>query len=142
MISSSSGFCQPSEVQQSDFFLDRGGPPTSAPTLSIKSSNRLKWFRQDVIRANSARLRFVERLKGANEEHHRNVFQLLVFFDVLADLIAILSGHENVCEHYIRRNLLEMFNCLLAVTKSHDSHTFVSECKVDNFLNGDRIVGK
>src|SRR5258705_4158663 len=52
-----------------------------------QASNRLKWFRQDLIRANSARLRFVERLQRADEKHHRNVPELLVCFDVLANLI-------------------------------------------------------
>jgi len=75
----------------------------------------LKWFGQDIIRANSARLRFVEWLKRAHEQHHGNVFQLLVCFDVLADFITTAGRHENVCENYIRFNLQELINCILAI---------------------------
>ncbi len=70
------------------------------------------------------------------------MFQLLVCFDVFADLIAIRRRHEDVCENYIRGNFQKLIDRLLAVADSHDSHTFVSERKVDNFLNGGRIVGK
>jgi hypothetical protein len=70
------------------------------------------------------------------------VFELLVCFDVLANLIAIWGRHENVCEHDIRGNFQYPIDRLLAVFDSHDLHTFVSKRKVDNFLNGGRIVGK
>ena len=102
----------------------------------------MKWFGQDVIRANSARLRFVERLKRAHEQHYGDVFQLLVCFDVFADLVAVGSRHKDVCQNYIGLQLQELVNSVLAVAESHDSHTFVGERKVDNFLNGGRIVGK
>src|SRR5262245_23965160 len=106
------------------------------------SSNRLKWFGQNIIRANSARLRFVQWLKRANKKHYGDVFQLLVSFDVFANLITIARWHENICENYIRGKVIEPVNCLLAVADSQDMHTFVRERKVDNFLNGGRIVGK
>jgi hypothetical protein len=70
------------------------------------------------------------------------VFQLLVCFDVFADLVAVASRHKDVCQNYIGLHLQELINRVLAVAESHDSHTFVSERKVDNFLNGGRIVGK
>jgi hypothetical protein len=102
----------------------------------------LKWFGQDVIRANSARLRFVERLKRAHEQHYGDVFQLLVCFYVFADLVAVASRHKDVCQNYIGLHLKELINGLLAIVHNNDSHTFVSERKVDNFLYGGRIVGK
>jgi hypothetical protein len=102
----------------------------------------LKWFGQDIIRANSARLRFVERLKRAHEQHYRNMFQLFVCFDISAHFIAVGRGHENVCENYVGFKLQELINRVLAIANRHDSHTFVSERKVDNFLNGGRIVGE
>ena len=36
----------------------------------------------------------------------------------------------------------EIVDGVLDVADSHDSHTFVSEREIDNFLNGGRIVGK
>jgi hypothetical protein len=48
----------------------------------------------------------------------------------------------DVCENYIGFNLQELVNCLLAIADGNDLYTFVSERKVDNFLNGGRIVGK
>jgi len=70
------------------------------------------------------------------------MFELLVCFDVFANLIAIAGRHEDVCENYIGFNIQELIDGFLAIADSHDSHTFVSERKVDNFLNGGRIVGK
>jgi hypothetical protein len=48
----------------------------------------------------------------------------------------------NVCEDYIGFNLQEPVDGFLTVADRYDSHTFVRERKVDNFLNGGRIVGK
>jgi hypothetical protein len=87
----------------------------------------LKWFGQDVIRANSARLRFVERLKRAHEQHYWDVFQLLVCFDVFADLVAVASRHEDVCQNYVGLQFQELVDGILAITDRHDSHTFVGE---------------
>jgi hypothetical protein len=102
----------------------------------------LKWFGQDIVRANSARLRFVERLKGANEQHHRYVFELLISFDVFANLIAIRRGHENVRQHHVRLNLREAIDSLTAIADTHDLHAFIRKREIDDFLNGSRIVGK
>jgi hypothetical protein len=68
--------------------------------------------------------------------------QLFVCFDISAHFIAIGSGHENVCQNYVGFKLQELVNRVLAIANSHDLHTFVSERKVDNFLNGGRIVGE
>jgi len=70
------------------------------------------------------------------------MFKLLVCFDIFADFIAIASWHEDVCENYIGFDFQEFVDSFLAIADSHDLHTFVSERKVDNFLNGGRIVGK
>ena len=54
-----------------------------------QSSNGLKWFRQDIVRANSARLRFVERLERANQQQDGDVFELLMCFDVFTNLVTV-----------------------------------------------------
>src|SRR5712671_1833340 len=64
--------------------------------LLNKLSNRLEWFRQVVIRANPARLRFIEGLKRANEEHHWNVTQTIVPFDIITYLVTVDFRHEDV----------------------------------------------
>jgi hypothetical protein len=101
----------------------------------------LKWFSQDIVRANSARLRFVERLKRANEQHDGYVFELLMRFDVFTNLITIWRGHENVSQHHIGLHFEEAVDSLPAITDTHDLHTFIGKRKVDDFLNGSRIVG-
>jgi hypothetical protein len=70
------------------------------------------------------------------------VFQLLVGFDIFTDFVAVGRRHKNVCQNYIGFNLQEFVDSLLAIADSHDSHAFVGERKVDNFLNGGRIIGK
>jgi hypothetical protein len=82
----------------------------------------LKWFGQDIVRANSARLRFVERLKRANEQHHGDVFELLIRFDVFANLIAIGRRHKNVNQHHVGVDFRQAIDCFPAIADTYDLH--------------------
>jgi len=97
----------------------------------------LKGFSQNVVRANSARLLFVEWLEGAHQKHHRNMFELVFLFDVLADLITVHIGHEDINQNDIWREPFQRRDRFPAVARAKHVDAFIRESKINNFLNRD-----
>ena len=100
-----------------------------------QASYRLEWLRQDIVRANSARLRFVERFEGTDQKHNRNVSQLSILFDVFADFIAIRGWHANIREHYVGAELYEFGQCFITTAKAQNRNAFIGKSDFDNFLD-------
>src|SRR5882724_6340670 len=69
--------------------------------LFYQAAYRLKWLSQGIVRAYSARLRFIERLKRANQKHNGNMLQLFTSFNIFADFIAVEYRHKHVCQHHV-----------------------------------------
>ena len=107
-----------------------------------QTSYWLKGLGQGVVRANSARLLFVEWLEGANKKHNRNVLQPVVLFDVLTDFVAIDLRHEDIRENHIRGELFQPLNRLTPIVNGNYADAFVGKSKTDNFLDRDGIVGE
>src|SRR5438874_1391233 len=63
----------------------------------------LEGFRQDCVRANSARLRLVEWFKRADEENDGDVPESRVAADALAQLVPVGAGHVYVGEQDVGR---------------------------------------
>jgi hypothetical protein len=102
----------------------------------------LEWLGQIIIRANTAGLRFIKWLERAYEKHYRDMAKPLVPFNVLADLVATASRHENIREHYVGLKFFQLRNSLLAVADGRDLYPFIREGQANHLLNGDGIVRK
>jgi hypothetical protein len=97
----------------------------------------LEWFGQDSVRADSARLRFVERFKRADEQHHGDAGQTPVALDALAQFVARETGHDNIRQHNVRHQpRFESPGGFRAVADDDDLQPLVREGQADNFLRG------
>ena len=97
----------------------------------------MKGLSQSVVRANSARLLFVKWLEGADQKHNRNVPELLVLFDVIANFVATDQRHEHIRKDHVRQKLFQPLNRLASVVDANYLYAFVGKGKSDNFLNRD-----
>jgi hypothetical protein len=103
----------------------------------------LEGFRQDCIRANSARLRFVEWFKRADEENDGDVSEPGVALDALAQRVAVGAGHHHVREQDVGRRLLgERAQRRLAVADRDHLHPLVAEGEADDLLDRRRVVSE
>ena len=64
----------------------------------------------------------------------------LVPLDVFADFITAAPRHEDVREHYVGLNFLQLQYGLLAVADGRDLYAFITKGQVNHLLNGDGIV--
>jgi hypothetical protein len=87
----------------------------------------LERFGQDIVRADSARLRFVERFKRADEQHDGDVPRALVPLNVLAQLIAVRLRHEDIGEDDVRQILVQFLDGLRTTADRDDLHRLIGE---------------
>src|SRR2546421_2005400 len=101
----------------------------------------LEGFRQDCVRANSARLRLVEWFERADEENEGDVPESRVAAHALAQLVPVRAGHVYVGEHDVGRLVrVERVERPLAVRDRDDLQPLVLERETDDLLNRRRVV--
>jgi len=101
----------------------------------------LEGFRQDCVRANSARLRLVEWFERADEENDGDVPESRVGTDALAQLVAVRAGHVYVGEQDVWRLFpFEHAERPLSVRDRDDLQPLVLEREADDLLNRRRVV--
>ena len=83
----------------------------------------------------------VERLERPGEQDDRDARGRRVLLDLLADLVAVLLGHHDVGENEIGRVLPRFLESEPAVRDARQQIFGVGEHQLDDFLNGQAVVG-
>ncbi len=94
------------------------------------------------VGAGGGRTAFVEGLKGAGQEQDGDMREGRILFDRLANLVATLAGHDDVCENDIGLQLAGADDRVVAVVGRNDLDVLVCERESDELLDDDRIVGQ
>src|SRR2546425_4380059 len=87
------------------------------------------------IRADALRLLFVQRIKRSHQQDHRDVSQLRVRLDELADLVAVAHGHENIREHEVRPQIGNLPYGGFAIADGNNVDTLILQGRRNHLLD-------
>jgi len=82
----------------------------------------------------------VEGLEGPGEEEDRDLAQLRVALDRLAQLVAVLPGHDHVGENDVGLRLPGARQRILAVVDGRDLVVLAGEGDADDLLDRDGVI--
>jgi len=93
-------------------------------------------------RTHFARPRLVEGLESSSQQQHRNLCELGISLDGLADLVAVLAGHHDICEHDIGADFSGLDDRIVAVVDGQDGYVFAGETDRHDLLDRDAVVSQ
>src|SRR6185437_9228304 len=103
---------------------------------------RLKRFSEKFICFDGERAFCNCAIHDARHENYRDPGQLGVILDELANLIAVLFRHNDVCDHNIRSCLLNFAERHSGIVRCDHIHVLTAKSDLDHFPHGRAIVNE
>ena len=108
----------------------------------IDETGRLQRFGDQPVGSGAAAFLGIVGLHGADDEQHRDSFQLVVGLDIVADLVAILARHEYISDDQLRQALLQGMNGGLTVRDGRDLMAFRRKNLLPHPLRVGTVIGE
>ena len=120
----------------------RPGLGRAAQQLADLGDQRLglEGLREEAVASDAIRPILVERLERPREKENGNVGEGRRLLDELADLVAVLLGHDDVAENHVRTHFLDPLHGEPAVAHRDHVEVLVGESQLDDLLDRDAVV--
>ena len=93
-------------------------------------------------RADLTREIFVKGLEGTRQQKYRDVGQLRILLDGLAQLVAVRARHHDVCQDHVRLFLASSSQGIITIVGGDELEIFVGETQSHELLDDHAVVGE